>query len=370
MNKIYDIFSLVFCTLNARMVAAIILLLFVVNRSWSQDVIEANGPGNTYEELTAFLAPGYNPIEVPDCNHASFGNHIDEVYDTSISGYAFRFFIHVTPDNDRCIIEIDDRQRNEIKTYHPSPSNLKGVQGENVIYKWAFKLPAGFQSSPKFTHIHQLKSVGGDFQSMPMYTLTTRKGLPDKLELRYAETTSQITLYETPLSPFLNNWVEVTEKINYSTSGFYSLSIVDMDTNNQLFYYDNSGVDEPKTNWRPGAEFVRPKWGIYRSLVYAEDLRNEEVLFSYFSVDEVNSLNTNDVKNRTVVLYPNPTDGILYINSQDYNYAKVYNLNGEIILSTSNYEINISNFKGGLYIIKFFDNLGKLTSIQKVIKTN
>tara|TARA_B100000925_G_scaffold82365_1_gene58566 strand:+ start:17966 stop:19078 length:1113 start_codon:yes stop_codon:yes gene_type:complete len=370
MIKIHINLSLVFYTLNTRGVASFIFLFIVHHLSWSQYVIEANGPGNTYEELTAFLAPGHNPIEVPDCNHSSFGNHIDEVYDTSIGGYAYRFFIHVTPDNDRCIDEIDDRQRNEIKTYNPSPSNFKGTQGENVIYKWAFKLPAGFQSSPKFTHIHQLKSVGGDFQSMPMYTLTTRKGSPDKLELRYAETTSQITLSETPLSPFLNNWVEVTEKINYSFSGFYSISIVDMDTENELFYYDNTSADEPKVNWRPGGEFVRPKWGIYRSLVYSEDLRDEEVLFSYFSFEEVSSLSANDVNSRPAVLYPNPTSGTITINSQYYNYAKVYDLNGKLILRTYNDEINIGHFTEGLYVVKLFDNVDKLMSIHKVIKTN
>ena len=72
MNKIYSNLSLVFCILNTRRVFAVIFLFFVNNQSWSQDVIVANGPGNTYEELTTFLAPGHNPIEVPDCNHASF----------------------------------------------------------------------------------------------------------------------------------------------------------------------------------------------------------------------------------------------------------------------------------------------------------
>ena len=148
------------------------------------------------------------------------------------------------------------------------------------------------------------------------------------------------------------------------------MSIVDVDTNDQLFYYDNSGFDKPKTNWRPGADFVRPKWGIYRSLVYSEDLRNEEVLFSYFSIDEVNSLNTNYVKNKNVTIYPNPTDATIYINSQYYNYAEVYDMNGKFILSSSNYEINISHFKDGFYIIKFFGNLDELICIQKVIKSN
>ena len=91
-------------------------------------------------------------------------------------------------------------------------------------------------------------------------------------------------------------------------------------------------------------------------------------MFSYFSIDEVNSLNTNYVKNKPVTIYPNPTDAIIYINSQYYNYAKVYDMNGKIILSSSNYEINISHFKEGFYIIKFFGNLDELICIKKVIK--
>ncbi len=54
----------------------------------------------------------------------------------------FRFFIHAAIDNDRCINF--DRQRNEIKTYEPSPANLKRIIGETVEYKWKFKLPTGF----------------------------------------------------------------------------------------------------------------------------------------------------------------------------------------------------------------------------------
>ena len=346
----------------------LIILFFFNQYAHSQEFLDANGPGDTYAEMTAFLAPGHSPLEPPDCNHTDFGEHIDEIYDSDLGDYTYRFFIHVTPDNDRCIKF--DRQRNEIKSYDKSPENLLGREGENVIYKWAFKLPAGFQSSAKFTHIHQLKSVGGDYSSMPIYTLTTRKSSPDRLELRYAETTSQITLSETPLSPFLNNWVEVTEKINYSSSGFYSISIVDMNTENELFYYDNTSADKPKVNWRPGGEFVRPKWGIYRSLVYSEDLRDEEVLFSYFSFEEVSSLSANEVNIRPTVLYPNPTPGIITINSQHYKSAKVYDLNGKLILSTYNDEINIGHFTEGLYVVKLFDNVDKLMSIHKVIKTN
>ena len=244
-------------------------------------VLNADGPGNTYDLITSVLAPGHNPIEVPDCIHTEFGEHIDEFFDSELNTYVFRFHIHTSPDNDRCINF--DRQRNEIKTYDQSPDNLLGIENEKVVYKWKFKLKSGFQSSPNFTHLHQLKSVGGSLESMPMYTLTTRKGSPDKLELRYAETDNQNTLAETALDVLIDTWLEVTETIKYSTSGTYEIEIKKVSDGSVLFEYSNSSI----INWRPEATFVRPKWGIYRSLLNVQDLRDEEVLFADFSITEI-----------------------------------------------------------------------------------
>ncbi|WP_208021540.1 hypothetical protein [Flavicella sediminum] len=243
--------------------------------------LKADGPGNTYELITSVLAPNYSPIETPDCNHSDFGKHIDEIFDADLDSNVFRFFIHTSPDNDRC--QKFDRQRNEIKTYDRSPDNLLGVENEKVVYQWKFKLPLGFQSSSSFTHIHQIKSVGGDLASMPMYTLTTRKGSPDKLELRYAETDKQITLDQESLAPFLGNWVEVTETILYGRSGTYEIEIKNVKDDTVLFSFRDDAI----INWRPGADFARPKWGIYRSLLKAEDLRDEELLFADFYIEEL-----------------------------------------------------------------------------------
>ena len=184
-----------------------------MQKGYGQVELNADGPGNTYELITSILAPNNNPIEVPDCNHTEFGEHIDEIFDSELNTNVFRFHIHTALDNDRCINF--DRQRNEIKTYDKSPDNLLGIENEKVIYKWKFKLEAGFQSSPNFTHLHQLKSVGGSLASMPMYTLTARKSTPDRLELRYAETDNAVTLKQSPLAPFIDTWLEVTETITY-----------------------------------------------------------------------------------------------------------------------------------------------------------
>lgn len=244
-------------------------------------VLKADGTGNTYALITSVLAPNHNPIETPDCSHTSFGDHIDEVFDNDLNSYVFRFYIHATIDNDRC--KNFDRQRNEIKSYDQSPDNLLGVENEKVVYKWKFKLPTGFQSSSNFTHIHQLKSVGGDFESMPMYTLTTRESSPDRIELRYAETDSQTTLIQTDLAPFLGTWVEVTETILYATSGTYEIEIKTVENSQVLLTYVSNSIN----NWRTGADFSRPKWGVYRSLINVQSLRDEEILFADFSIEEI-----------------------------------------------------------------------------------
>lgn len=249
----------------------------------SEVSLEANVAGNTYELINAVLAPGYDVIEAPDCSHEDFGRHIDETYDADLDKNVFRFFIHATPDNDRCINF--DRQRNEIKTYDKSPDELKGVSGEKVIYSWKFKLSEDFQSSSKFTHIHQIKAVGGTESSMPLITLTTRKGTPDHLELRYSETTSQITLTEVELAPFKGVWVEAVETVIYGEDGVgnYQIEIKTVATETTLLSYSNSTI----RMWKTEADFMRPKWGIYRSLVYVEDLKDEEVLFSDFNIKEI-----------------------------------------------------------------------------------
>lgn len=335
-----------------------------------QTVLDADGPGNTYSLITSVLAPGHNPIEVPDCSHTSFGDHIDEVFDTDLNTNVFRFFIHVTPDDDRCINF--DRQRNEIKTYNQSPDNLLGVVGEKVIYKWKFKLSAGFQSSPNFTHLHQLKSVGGPLASMPMYTLTARKSSPDRLELRYAETDTQITLAQTDLLPFVDTWMEVTESVEYGFSGTYNIEIKRISDGSVLFSYANNNI----INWRQDADFVRPKWGIYRSLNNEQDLRDENVLFANFSIEEVETLSIESSELiREFVVFPNPAKNkIQLINlPKEAESIKIYSMDVRKVLEktiNNNIEetLDVSALNNGTYIIEVSGN--RLIQSKLIILAN
>lgn len=314
----------------------ILLLGAYPSHLFSQTVLEADGPGNTYELINSVLAPGYNVVETPECIHPEFGRHIAEVWDDDLKQFVFEFYSHVTPDNDRCINF--DRERTEIKTYDPSPENLKGVTGETVEYKWKFKVPAGFQPSSSFTHIHQVKAVGGD-DDMPLFTLTPRKGSTNKMELIHNNTTKVKTVN---LSLFEGIWVEATEKIKIdSLHGTYSITIKRVNDGITILTYSNNNL----MTIRSDNDFIRPKWGIYRSLDKPSDLRDEAMRFAGISISEgiATSSGSKSAQEKSgFQLFPNPVSKYVTI-TYDLSDATVvdlviYTLNGAVVKTLINHE--------------------------------
>ena len=264
----------------------ILLLLYWLTsaESYSQAILKANEKGNCYELIDSVFAPGANAVESPDqCTiHADFGRHIKMVWDETLKKQVFEFTIHLSPDNDRCIKF--DRQRVEIKTFSPSPDSLKGTIGETITYKWKFRLPFNFQPSPSFTHIHQIKAVGGD-AGEPLFTLSPRFNKNgNTLQLIYTSDKGvrATVLEERSLSPFLGVWVEATEVITVGEKGSYSITVNKVGNEKSMLSYSTKNI---KTI-RADNEFIRPKWGIYRSLNHPEYLRDESVRFADFSIYE------------------------------------------------------------------------------------
>ncbi|MFA9391009.1 MAG: T9SS type A sorting domain-containing protein [Prolixibacteraceae bacterium] len=351
---------------NIKYLTCLFLVCALPYVGFTQVVLNADGPGDTYELINNVFAPGYDVTEAPDCAHPEFGRHIDEVMDESLGINVFRFHIHVTPDNDRCINF--DRQRNEIKTYDKSPSNLKAVEGETVEYSWKFKLDSTFQPSTSFTHIHQLKAVGGSEESMPLITLTPRKSSTNSLQIRYAKNTSQTTIKQVALAPFLGEWLEVKEKVLYGEEGTYEIQIKRVSDGEILLDYSNASI----RMWKTGASFMRPKWGIYRSLDVPTDLRDEIVLFANFSILELETNSTKQInkeENSLLKMYPNPASESLnfkYSLSDKENISiSIYSLDGKEIRTIvnelqpmGNYQknVDVSDLTEGLYIVGYSSN--------------
>jgi hypothetical protein len=351
LNKMKAKLSIIICGL---------IFIFHPQIIFSQVLLEANEPGNTYELINSVLAPGYDAVENPECVHPEFGRHISEVWDADLKQYVFEFNIHVLPDNDRCINF--DRQRLEIKTYDSSPNNLKGVSGETITYKWKFKIPVGFQPSSSFTHLHQIKAVGGN-DDMPIFTFTARKASPNKLEIIHNNETKLATIN---LSLLEGNWVEATETIKVdSIHGSYSLTIRNIASGATILAYSNADL----MTIRSDNSFIRPKWGIYRSLLNSQDLRDESVRFNSFSIlehsitsnssiisDNISDLKISNqsIKKKVQIEYS------LYKNS--WVIIDLCNLNGETLKIIAQKEvqnsgrkkiaIDVSTIQRGVYILR------------------
>jgi hypothetical protein len=251
----------------------------------------------TYELITKALAPGTEngAVEAPDAIHPSFGRHITEVFDNDLKKYVFEFNLHVTntpPDNEP-VKGKTNRQRVEIKSFEPSPDNLKGTTGETVQYKWRFKIPKGFKPTKDFTHIHQIKAVDGDAGN-PLFTLTLRKMTngSNKLELIYVkdEATKMIKYQAIDLSLLEGIWVEATETIKVGLRGTYTLTIKKVGVETVLMKYNNSNIQ----TIRADNSFIRPKWGMYRSLKDIANMKDETMRFSDFSIQELTTSSAKD----------------------------------------------------------------------------
>lgn len=217
------------------------------------------------------------PAEVPDCLHKNFGPHITQEQDPYLNKPVFLFHLHAGTDGNTC--ERTDRQRIEIKIFGSSNRYLKGLEGDHVTYKWKFKLDQKYQSSPSFTHIHQLKAGDGAESGSPIITITPREGRggdPDQLQIIHkGESENFNVLTQINLAPLLGAWITAYEEITYGTHGSYSITL--KSGSKTLLNYNKTDLDV----WRNGAAFVRPKWGLYRSLV-SDTLRDEVVRFADF----------------------------------------------------------------------------------------
>ncbi|MCW7540904.1 polysaccharide lyase [Aquabacterium sp. A7-Y] len=235
----------------------------------------ADGRTDTYTLIDRAL--GGHASETPDCAHPGFGPHITQAFDHELGKAAFVFTLHVDPDDDRCTNA--DRQRNEIKVYSPSDDYLKGFNGDTLTYRWRFKLDKHFQPSRSFTHIHQIKAVDGDDGS-PIITLTPRAGRPEQLQLIHVDSKGERkVLAHVPLEQFKGRWIDAYERITYGSQGSYSLSLRNL-ADGKVLWRHSARLDM----WRDGATFVRPKWGLYRSLDDREALRDESLRFDRFCI--------------------------------------------------------------------------------------
>jgi hypothetical protein len=247
-------------TRTAVSTAAMTLLAvaLVAPSAHARNLMSADGPGGTYE----LLQRAYT-VETPDCGHMV--PHVTELFDDDLKKNVFVFHAHVNLDDDRCGAK--DRQRTEIRG---KAADIVADNGATVYYHWKFRLPEGFQTSPNFTHIFQIKSD----MAAPIMTLTPRSG---NLSID-----GRIGAHgTTPLAKFIGTWVVVDLTVHFSNTGMVDMKIRRLSDGEMLFSYAGAA-----DTWDDNASAHDPKFGIYRSLNSKADLRDEQVRFADFCVSK------------------------------------------------------------------------------------
>jgi hypothetical protein len=240
----------------------IALLLVAPAAAQARNLLQADGPGGTYELIrTAYTT------ELPDCGHMV--DHITEAFDDELKKNVFVFHAHEAQDDDRC--GGTDRQRTEIRA---RAADIIANNGETVHYSWKFKLDSGFQGSPSFTHIFQIKSDLG----APIMTLTPRVSTFE-ITGRAAGSSGR-----TDLAKFRGVWVFVTLTVLYSDNGRIELNIRKL-SDGTVLYSHTGGADM----WDAGASAHDSKFGIYRSLNNRGMLRDEQVRFADFCASKTSA---------------------------------------------------------------------------------
>ncbi len=251
--------------------------------------LDADGPQSGMEAYDLIRAlGGPNPIETPDLypeNHPGV-KHIYEDVDATVGDH-FVFIIHRDIDIDRDRLENDDRQRNEIKTYSSSEDAVKGFENETFIYRWKFRINPDMEVSTRFSHFFQLKAVGGD-DSQPILTISgAERSGEDGIEVRHSPLRETDILQRQNWNIATGEWIEVYCRATFSDSADLRLIATRVSDGEVVFDIDESGLDL----WRGESadHFVRPKWGIYRSILDLDNLRPEEeqVQFANFSISKV-----------------------------------------------------------------------------------
>jgi hypothetical protein len=98
---------------------------------------------------------------------------------------------------------------------------------------------------------------------------------------------------------------------------------------------------------------------------------NDNLIYEWDTINHECGLQ-GDIENHNqenILIYPNPTFNNIKIIGLENPKTEIYSITGTLLLSSKKKEINLANFKAGLYLVKLFNN-NKVVKIDKLIKYN
>ena len=89
--------------------------------------------------------------------------------------------------------------------------------------------------------------------------------------------------------------------------------------------------------------------------------------FSYTRSTDPN-LSTGYIKNTDILLYPNPTTGLVHANQDIISQIRVYDLTGKQLTKSEDSSVNLSAFKNGVYLLQLYRSDTNNWVTKRIIK--
>jgi hypothetical protein len=218
---------------------------------------------------------GLNAFEGIEADRVN--QHPDRHYVYVEGGDHYRFNIWA---DDRDTTGGGDRQRTESKGMVQGGTILKMHNGETWVIGYDMYMPTTLHGTSKFTHIFQTKTPATN--AGPWVTLDlTRSGSKELISARAYANAGSPSIASTDLVPLRGKWVSVQWTLTIGPSGTAAFLIRNGAGSSAPIAAQGklSKVDIPDQG-----DYVRPKWGIYRSVQSAtSDIIDTYLLFRNYT---------------------------------------------------------------------------------------
>jgi len=215
---------------------------------------------------TPVAAPLWQPNPSTDGLHAFEGLEFDRAnlfpsrhndYIIVEGGDHYRFNIWK---DDRDTTGGGDRQRTEARGMVHNGAALKMTNGQTWNISYQMYMPTTLHGTSAFTHIFQTKVPATNAGPFVTLDLTRESSTSETLRARAYANPGSPTIASTPLGPLRGTWITIRWTLTIGQSGSARFVCLDS-TGKTVVDGTRHGVIIPDQG-----DYVRPKWGIYRSI--------------------------------------------------------------------------------------------------------
>lgn len=190
-----------------------------------------------------------------------------------VEGDHYRFNIWK---NDRDSTGGGDRQRTESKGMVGSGGPLKMKNNETWRITYEMFIPTTLHGTSRFSHIFQLKTPATN--GGPWITLDpSRSGSTETLRARAYSTSGAPDIASTALAPLRNQWITIEWTFRIGPKGTAGFLLRKGTGSGASVVVDKTLAN---VNVPDQGDYVRPKWGIYRSIKSA----SSDILDTYLLI--------------------------------------------------------------------------------------